>query len=331
MLAPVTEVSYGEESLAALAASSAARWPAFARELSHDAECDPGYTESGTLLVGIDGSDRAHLQELHTLAQSLGLSSELVGPSAARELEPLLTPSNRGGVFASGDAAVDNRRLLAALGAAGASAGVQVIRGTVQAIATSDGRAVGVESDLGRIEAGVTVLAAGFQSVTVDGRVDGYRPPTRPVKGQILRLQPPSAALRMSRTVRALVEGFSVYIVARADGRVVVGATQEEVGVDERTTAGGLYGLLRDGIRVIPSLGEYEVVEARAAMRPGSPDNAAIVGESPVPGLLVATGHHRNGILHAPVTAELISSIVLGRPRPPLVEPFDPRRFAREA
>lgn len=327
MIAPVTEAAYGEEEIAAVAIRAAEAWPRFAAELEEESGLGVGYRSTGTLLVAADASDRVALEELYAFHRTLGLPSELVGPSRARELEPLLSPSSRGGIFAAGDAQVDNRRLLSALASACARRRVTECRSTVIGVATAHGHAVGVETNEGTLAAGAVLLAAGYRSIALGGSA-GYAPPTRPVKGQILRLRTPATSVPLTSTVRAVVGGFSVYVVARADGTVVLGATQEDVGPDERPTVGGIHGLLRDAQRVLPSLSEFEITEIRAGLRPGSPDNAAIVGATPLPGLVVATGHHRNGILFAPLTSELAPAVIVDDALPAYAALFDPARFA---
>jgi len=331
MLAPVTEAAYGEEAVVEVALRSAAAWPAFATELSEDSGLDPGYRCTGTLLVGADGSDRAYLDELFAFHQQLKLPSSRVGPSQAREIEPLLSPSTRGGIFAASDAQVDNRKLLACLHAAGAHLGVVERRERVRRVVVESGIAVGVETDQDFYRCGVVLVAAGYRSVDIGGLAPWGAPPTRPVKGQILRLRSRPQAPEMSATVRAIVAGSSIYVVPRGDGRVVVGATMEELGPDETVTAGGVYGLLRDAIRVLPGLAEYEITSAEAGLRPGSPDNAAIVGSSGVPGCVVATGHHRNGILLAPVTADVVVALIESGELPSFAAPLSPARFATPA
>ena len=155
--------------------------------------------------------------------------------------------------------------------------------------------------------------------------------PVRPVKGQILRLLPSERAPVLTRTVRGVVQGSSVYVVPRENGTVVVGATVEERGYDTTVTAGAVYELLRDARRVVPGITELELVETRAGLRPGSPDNAPIVGSAAdggVDGLVVATGHYRQGILLAPVTAAAVAAIVTGDEPPDEMAPFGPGRFA---
>jgi glycine oxidase len=176
-----------------------------------------------------------------------------------------------------------------------------------------------------RIAAGTVVLAAGCWSGRIEGLPAGARPPVRPVKGQILTLRQPPGERLVTRTIRGLVHGFSIYLVPRADGRLVVGATVEERGWDTNVSAGGAYGLLRDALALVPGLDDAELVAVRAALRPGTPDDLAVAG------LVVATGHHRNGVLLTPVTATAVTAAVLGEPVPDEVVACDPRRFAASA
>jgi glycine oxidase len=183
--------------------------------------------------------------------------------------------------------------------------------------------------DGGGVDAPVVVLAAGVGTGAVGGLADGVLPPVRPVKGQILRMTTPAEVPPLSRVVRAMVLGTSVYLVPRLDGSVVIGATAEERGFDTTVTAGALYQLLRDAHRVVPSVTEYVLAEAMAGLRPGSPDNAPVVGspgQGPA-GLVVATGHYRHGVLLAPVTADGVLALVEGGSLPPLLAPFAPDRF----
>jgi glycine oxidase len=174
----------------------------------------------------------------------------------------------------------------------------------------------------------VVLVAAGCWSGSIPGLPPGVVPPVRPVKGQILRLAGEARRTLLQRSVRGLVQGTSVYLVPRADGTVVIGATVEERGFDTTVTAGAVYELLRDARRVVPGITEFELVEARAGLRPGSPDNAPIVGPSSIAGLLLATGHHRNGILLAPLTADAVAALVTGEAPPPEMAAFTPARFA---
>jgi glycine oxidase len=327
MLAPVGEALWGEEALLELNLRSVERWPGFVEELETATGLSAGYLSCGALLVGLDGSDRAALEDLHRFQRHLHLDVRWCPPAECRELEPLLAPGLRGGVLAAGDHQVDPQALLPALAAACERAGVRSVRASVEQVAVADGRAAAVTTaGGGRVAAGHVVIAAGCRSAGIAGLPPEAVPAVRPVKGQILELRGPADAPVLSRSVRGLVAGRSCYLVPRADGRVVLGATMEELGFDTRVTAGAIYELLRDAQRVLPAVAELELVATRAGLRPGSPDNAPIVGPTPVGGLVLATGHGRNGILLAPLTADLVASAVRGDPLPPWARACDPRR-----
>lgn len=327
MLAPVTEVVYGEQRLLALNLESARLYPAFAAELEEATGRDVGYRETGTLAVAFDSDDRAELGALHAFQTRLGLEvAELTGREC-RQLEPMLAPSVRGGLLVAGDHSVDNRRLAAALLAACAAAGVELRATAVAELLTRDGVATGVRlADGSTVSAPTVLLAAGAWSAELAGLPPEAVPPVRPVKGQILRLRTPAPFIE--RSVRALVAGHHVYAVPRADGELVVGATAEEQGFDTTPRAGGVYTLLRDAHAVLPGISELELVESSAGLRPGSPDNAPILGPTGVPGLVVATGHHRNGVLLTPVTADAIAAYVVDGALPDVAAPFTSARFS---
>ena len=331
MLTPVSELHHGEELLLGLNLASARRYPSFVAELSEaSGGCDPGYRECGTLVVAFDADDRAVLADLNELQRSLGLSATWLSGSEARRLEPMLTPSVRGGLLVDGDHQIDNRMLLAALRAAAANAGVSIVRKGVAELLVTHDRASGVRlADDTVVEADQVLLAAGCWSALLPGLPDEARPPVRPVKGQILRLAVPDALKPfLSRTVRGVVQSNHAYLVPRAHGELVLGATSEEQGFDTQVTGGGVYELLRDAHALVPGITELPLVETRAALRPGSPDNAPLIGPSALPGLVVATGHYRHGVLLAPATADAVAEILATGRTPELVERFSPARFA---
>jgi len=330
MLAPVTEARLGEEALWRLNRASWARWPEFAAEVEAASGRSVGFRSDGTLMVALDGDDRVVLDDLAARHRAMGLSVEALRGREARALEPGLAPAVRAGLLAADERSVDPTALVPALRVAAEAAGVHLVAAEVERLLTDDGgwRATGVALATGEVAAGTTVLAAGCRSATLDGVPPAARPPVRPVKGQILTLaQSPDAPL-LGRTVRGVVRGASVYLVPRDDGRVVVGATVEERGWDTTPTAGGAHGLLRDALALVPGLDEAAFVAARAALRPGSPDDLPMIGGTGVEGLVVATGHHRNGILLTPVTADAVAAVIAGGPVPEEVAPCDPRRFA---
>ncbi|MQA86899.1 MAG: glycine oxidase ThiO [Streptosporangiales bacterium] len=327
MLAPATEAAYGEERLLQLELASKERYPAFVAELEELTETGAGYRDQGTLEVAFDADDLAVLNDRYRFQQSLGIRLERLTGRECRKLEPMLAPSVRGGLFAPEDHSIDPRLLTRALLVAAERSGVRLLRARAERLLAADDRTVGVRVDGVEIAAPHVVLAAGCWSGEIDGVPSDASPPVRPVKGQILRLRTPVPFL--TYTVRGVVQGSAVYVVPRADGEVVVGATQEEMGYDTRVTAGGVYGLLRDASAVLPGITELELTETRVGLRPGSPDNAPVIGATTLPGLYVATGHHRSGVLLTPVTADAMAEIIVtGRP-PREVADFSPRRFER--
>nr|WP_104820744.1 glycine oxidase ThiO [Kitasatospora sp. MMS16-BH015] len=330
MLAPVTELQYNEEPLLRLGMASNERYAAFAAELTELTGLDTGYRATGTLAVALDADDREELRELHAFHGRLGLASEWLTGRECRKLEPMLAPGVRGGLHVAEDHQVDGRRLARALLAAGAAAGVRLHRAEAAELLVTGGRATGVRlADGSTLTAGQLVLAAGCRSHLLAGLPAGVLPPVRPVKGQVLRLRiPPAYAPFLSRNLRAVVRGQHIYLVPRADGELVIGATSEEQGFDTTVTAGGVYELLRDAHELVPGLTELPLVETGAGLRPGSPDNAPLLGPTALPGLTAATGHYRNGVLLTPVTADLIAEQLATGRTPELALPFSPARFS---
>jgi len=317
MLAPVTEVHYGEEPLLALNLASAKRWPAFVDELEAATRTSVGYRREGTLAVAMRDDDRRALDALVRFQRQLGLPVEPQSSAGSRELEPGLTPRVRAGALVMGDRQVEPRALVLALLGACERAGVALCRDAATAVGA--GPRVRLASGQ-ELVSDVVVVAAGCRSAEL---VDL---PVRPVKGQILRLRGDFPGL-LTRTVRGLADGVSVYLVPRADGQLVVGATVEEQGFDTTVTAGAVHTLLASAMQLVPGITELELAEARAGLRPGTPDNAPILG--PIPGLegaVAATGHFRNGILLTPVTADSVADLVTTGASA-LAAPFGPERF----
>jgi glycine oxidase len=348
MLAPVTEVHFGEHQLLRLNLAAAARWPGFAAELEEAAGRPVGYRPGGTLAVARDADDNAALEDLYQFQLRCGLEVERLRSRECRQLEPGLAPGIRGGVLAAGDHQVDNRALVQALLTACQRAGVRLVEGRVAELAVHDDRVTGVVLAAGggsagggllaagpvgpapsrpageMLPAGTVVLAAGCWSGGVGGLAAEALPPVRPVKGQLLYLRGPVDQPLCSRNVR----GLEVYVVPRGDGRVVVGATVEEQGFDTTVTAGAVHDLLRAALELLPEVAELELAETVVGLRPGSPDNAPMLGPAGPEGLVVATGHYRNGILLTPVTADAIAELLISGQVPEMIAPFTPGRFA---
>ncbi|HLL68218.1 MAG TPA: glycine oxidase ThiO [Micromonosporaceae bacterium] len=327
MLAPVAEAAYGEEGLLQMARASLDRYPSFVTELERASGIRVGLRTVGTLVVGFDEDDLRVITELAAYQRELGLDPRRLTPRECRRLEPAVTPRLRGGLHIAGDHSVDARALHAALLLAAARAGAGLVRERVAEVVLADGRAVGVRLGCGRVvPADTVVVALGAWSGDLPG-VPREVVPVRPVKGQILRLR---GEPLISGTVRALVRGRPVYLVPYGADRITVGATMEEMGFDPRVTVGAVRDLLADATEVVPGLTELELVETLARWRPGTPDNAPLIGPTGVPGLVLATGHHRNGVLLAPVTGDAIAGLLTTGVLPPAAAACAPTRFATE-
>ena len=291
MLAPGGESAFERPTLGALLARSAERWPSFAASLG----VDVGYDDAGTLSLAVTADDVAEAARLWTRQQlPLLRSSEL------RALEPALSPRIRVGVHAPAERQVDPRRVVAALRD---RLGERVVAKRI--------------GSLTEVDAATVIVAAGCGTAALTGL------PVRPVKGQVLRLRGAPGLLR--HVLDATVDGRHVYLVPRADGEIVVGATQEERS-DRTVTAGGVYQLLRAALELVPELAELALIETTVGHRPGTPDNAPLLG-SFADRVIVAAGHHRNGVLLAPVTADLIAGLVVTGVADPLLASFAPGRF----
>jgi glycine oxidase len=323
MLAACAEAEPGEELLVALGRAAQARWPAFAAELLATTGIDVELRTEGTLDVALTADDKAQLHHRLAFQHGLGLPLDWISAAEARAREPHLAANIAGAIFSPEDHQVDNRKLVAALRVAAEQAGA-IIREhcAVQEIALSGARATGLAlADGTTIQADTVVLAAGAWSRTL-GLPRDIAPPVRPLKGQAL-------ALRMETPlVRHVIWAPGVYLVPRRDGRLIVGATVEENGFDTSLTAGGILTLLQAAWRVVPAIENLPIEEFWVGHRPGSRDDAPILGVTPVEGLVYATGHHRNGILLAPVTADAIAHLVLDGEADPLIAPFALARFA---
>jgi glycine oxidase len=315
MLAPVSEAEFGHDELLALGLESARRWPRFASEVAAAAGVDAGYRRCGTLVVARDRDEAEALERELAYRRARDLAVERLRASEARRREPALAPGVRLALDAPDDHAVDPRALRVALVAALKSAGGE-LRERAEVAELRDG-AVRL-SDGSDVAAASIVVAAGAWA----GALAGV--PIRPVKGQILRLRDPAGPGLVDRVIR-MAES---YLVPRGDGHYVLGATVEERGYDTTLTAGGVFELLRDAYEVIPGLTELEIEEASAGLRPATPDNGPIIGRAN-PNVILATGHHRNGILLTPITADAIAAILTGEDPPNETKPFHPNRFQR--
>src|SRR5215470_1740203 len=338
MLTPVAEAAYAERELFDLGSLSLRRYPAFAAALTELTGLPTGFRQTGTLQVGYDADDMAMLGELARLRESFGAVSTRLTSRECRQAEPLLGPAISGGLLVEDDASVDPRLLTSALLAAATAAGAVHLPHRARKLRLDADRASGADlADGTFVSAPQIVLSAGWSAAAIAGLPEDVIPPLRPVKGQIVRLRPTAATLAaglspslLNRTVRGVVQGSPVYLVPREDGELVLGATQEEMGADTTVTAGGIWQLLRDARTIVPGITELEFAEAVAGLRPGTPDNAPVLGPSRLPGLVLATGHFRAGVLLAPVTADLIASYLVTGVMHESAAAFGAHRFDRQ-
>ncbi|WP_198671661.1 glycine oxidase ThiO [Desertihabitans aurantiacus] len=324
MLAPVTEAAFTETPLLHLNLAALDRWDAFAGELAEAAGTDPGLRRHPTLSVAATPDDAARLRDLGRWLDAQGQPCQTLTSRELRSREPLVAPTVRSGLLVERDWSCDNRRLWRALRLAAEAAGVRTVPGTVERVEHDGGRVTGVRlADGSGWRAGKVVLATGADA---GGHELPFALPVRPVKGQVLRLRA-GAEPQLQHTVRAFSQGFEVYLVPRADGELVVGATVEDRGFDDRVTAGGVYELLRDARRVVPVSAEYELAECRAGWRPATPDNAPVLGPSPLDGLTLGVGLYRNGVLLTPLVADVLAGWVAEGVWDERAEPFRLDRF----
>jgi glycine oxidase len=325
MLAPVTEATFTER-LLELNLASLSRYPDFVAELETVSGLPTGLRRTPNLSVAYDADDAARLATFADFLARADHPGERLTSRECRRYEPLLAPTIRSGLLVEGDWSCDNRLLWRALIETGHRTGVREVPGFVHRVDSSNGRVTGVQlADGHTIDAGCVVVANGAWARQIDGLPDL---PVRPVKGQIVRLDPgrlPAPSL----TIRAYSRGSEIYLVPReGDREVVLGATVEELGFDHRVTAGGVYELLRDARTVMPMTAEYALAETSVGWRPGTPDNAPILGPCDVDGLLLATGHYRNGVLLTPITADVISTLIVTGELDRIAAPFTLNRFA---
>lgn len=329
MLAPLAEAHTEEPELLKLGCESLVLYPQWVSELESDAEMSVGFRDEGTHIVGLESDDTHQLKHLFQAQQQLGLSVNWLSGGEVREIESALSPRVSAAIQCESDYQVDNRLMVTALKSAYLrNGGVLHENNPIEKIHVEDCQAQGIETREGFHRGDMVILSAGCWSSQIDGIPDSIRPPVRPVKGQMMALQMEDGISINSviRTVRARYP-TDVYLVPRTDGRLIIGATSEEMGFDTRLTVGGMFELLRGAWEVVPGVYELPILESWAGLRPGSRDNAPILGKTPVENLIYATGHYRNGILLSPITAYEISRLVLSDKTSDVIKPFQLDRF----
>ncbi|MCI0452528.1 MAG: glycine oxidase ThiO, partial [Candidatus Latescibacteria bacterium] len=305
MLAPITEAGHGhgDEAMTRFARASLARYPSFAAELEADADLSVPLDTRGTLIVALDRDDVEAARRAFEHRRALGLPVEWLSGERAREIEPLLSPRTSAAMWIPDDHQVDTRGLLEALLRACTHRGVVIREGTEAVrVLVNDGRVTGVRTTThDDVEGDVVVIATGAWSGSPDRVPADAVAPVRPVKGQIVRLRG-AEHFPLAHVIRTL----RVYVLPKADGSVLVGATQEEVGFDLRPTAGAMKDLLEHAWEVLPAIYELPFEGVEVGLRPASRDHLPVIGPTSVRGLVMATGHFRSGILLAPATADAV-------------------------
>ena len=325
MIAPVTEATYGEDDLLRFNLLGATRYPQFLADLSIASGVELHLSASPTLVLARDRDQVEAMRRLWDFQQELGLDTSWLTSEEVRHLEPALHPSVRGGVLAAEDRSIDPLAVHAALTTALERLGVAMIDSQAIAITPEPDGTVTVDTAAGPLNARQMVLAAGCWSSGIEGAPAEIVSAMRPVKGQILRLRPRSPS---TDTPAHILRTEDVYLVPRNDSEIVVGATMEEQGFDTTVTAGGVFELLRAADEIFPAVREMELHSCIASLRPGTRDNAPLIGPTSVPGVIAATGHFRNGILLAPVTAQAVGILLADGVVVDEIKAFDPMRFS---
>ena len=325
MLAPHSEVGFEEEAFLRLGIESLNQFPRFLDELEEDTGRRVPLDDRGTLIVGFHRDDTERIRRLYEFREHLGLPVKWLPGSEGREIEPLLSPKITAAIWLPDDCQINTRALVDALKEAFVSRGGVLKEHTpIRSIVMDGDRARGVRTEEDEIASSSVVLAAGCWSGLVDGIPETLRPPVRPVKGQIV-------SLRMGNEFRFehVVRAPDAYLLPKDDGRLLVGATQEEMGFDVTPTAGPVMRLLERGWEAIPSIYDLAIDTIDVGLRPGSRDNEPLIGSTEIRDLYYATGHHRHGILLAPVTAYAMCDVILEGKTSELVTPFHPSRFLK--
>jgi glycine oxidase len=322
MLAAAAEHEPGCHDLLTLALESQRQWPQFRADLETQSGRAIDFRTDGTLVIALGRDEVERLRFRHDLHKRCGLATRWLGGSEVRALEPALRPSVAAGLHCADDHQVDPRLVMAALRTACLAAGVRLFEHcVVTGMDLKGGRVRGLVTAQGTCRASTVVLTAGAWS----GRLvpSGLRVPVRPLKGQSLALRTTSD----TGTLATIVWTEQVHMAPKSDGRLIIGATVEERGFDETITAGGVYALLEGARRAFPGIEEMAIDAIWTGLRPSSIDDAPILGATPTGGLVLATGHHRNGYLLAPATAFAIEKLIADGALPAVAQPFGFDRF----
>ena len=324
MLSPLAEVNFDERNLLQIGLASYRTYPEWVEELELDSGMSVGFRTEGTLIIALDQDDARELQDLYELQTTLSLPVEWLTGAEARKIEPSLSPRTVAAISCDSDLQVDNRLMVKALiHAFQEQGGILCEDHPVEGIEIQGETAKGIFVHGALVEADVVVLAAGCWSPLIPNLPDAVRPPVRPVKGQMLALKMDEPPI-----IQKVIHAPDAYLVPKNDGRLLVGATSEEQGFDTQLTAGGMFELLRGAWEALPGIYDFPIVETWVGLRPGSRDNAPILGKTAIENLIMATGHYRKGILLAPTTAREITSLILTDRTSEIITPFQLLRFS---
>ncbi|MBO0751103.1 MAG: glycine oxidase ThiO [Bradyrhizobiaceae bacterium] len=326
MLAAAAEHEPGCHALLALALQSQRLWPQFAADLEAQSGRAIDFRPDGTLVVALGRDEVERLRFRYDLHRRCGLATRWLGGPEARAIEPALRPSVAAALHCVDDHQIDPPLVIAALRAACLAAGVRLFEHcAVSGVDLEGGRACGLVTAHGACRASTIVLSAGAWTGHLVPAA--LKLPVRPLKGQSLALR----TTPDTGTLATIVWTEQIHMAPKSDGRLIVGATVEERGFDETITAGGVYALLEGARRAFPGIEEMAIDEVRTGLRPSSIDDAPVLGATPTVGLVLATGHHRNGYLLAPATAFAIESLIADGELPAVAHPFGFDRFERAA
>jgi glycine oxidase len=322
MIAPTAESGDSDSDEAKFARLSANLWPAFATELEAQSGRSIGYKRDGTLMVALTADEADALARRANSNTAAENRPQLIAAEEARAAEPLLGANIACALWDTEEAQVDNRALGTALARTFTRAGGKLlVNEAVVKIESESGIVIGARTPFALHHADAVVVAAGAWSEEIEMPA-GTSPPVIPVKGEMVALTPPTGVALPNH----VVWGNSVYLVPRA-GRVLVGATVQHIGIDTSLTDEGANWLLEKATGLMPALAGWAVSEHWAGLRPGTPDDLPILGETAVKGLFVATGQFRSGILIAPAVAETMSRLILSATAVAEIRAFDPKRF----
>lgn len=321
MITPASEVRFGETDLLDLFKASLEYYPQFITDVQESSRQSTDFHKTGSLMIAIDCDDEADLNRLYDYQKELGLDVSMLSKERVLELEPLLSPNIFSAIEAPGEFFLDSTKLVLTLKDAFIREGGELFEQTIiSRIDIKNNRVLAVGTDQGAYRGFPIVMASGLEC-SFEGLPDDLKIPLRPVKGQAFDLQMPKGVVGLSRAIRT-IHRYPVYIVPRSDGRITIGATLEEMGMNRDVTAGALLDLIYGAWKILPSVYDMPLVKTWAGLRPASRDHAPILGTTNIDGLIVAMGMYRHGILLCPLVGRLIANLILQEDDSPFLKRF---------